>query len=308
MGIEVVDTTAPINRAGSISVCHVPGEMQTDTSLPLYWLQEGEPYTGKFGHVAISPVLPTNLTLMSRIPNYVTWEASKGAYVVGRMLKPTPPRYFHCSMLGYEQTPFGIAAPWSHAVVSENWPASTSSAEYFAIPYGDDPTSEYTSDWNWETKAGKGFDSGFQPFVIMLSGLAATSTFRVTLRTYVEYFPDITDEAVIGNALKASPYDPRALEMYQASSRNIPTAVPVGMNPNGEWWQICLRAMKAGIKAAGPGMMAGFGASPLATAIASAVVPQVAKAIRQRVSNPSPKGKGKKKGPQQRPKGGQNKR
>lgn len=82
---------------------------------------------------------------------------------------------------------------------------------------------------------------------IILSGLNPNSTFTVTMRATWEFAPDISDNSISTLVYLAHPspaYDPHALELYQQIMRELPVAVPVGMNAKGDFWRMILKALK----------------------------------------------------------------
>jgi len=242
LGLEVHDITAPLNRQGSIGIAAIPGSMQTDLGRFLtVKLTDGDNQQMWIPHMVLTPSLPSSRALASTIPSYVEWEAAKGAYVTGRMIQPPKPRHFTVVQGNSIQ-----AASQFCLGATEEGVLSSGESSWTYHHLGVDNTSMITA----STTCSPSFDSGFQPFQVWLSGLAATSTFKVVLRTIVEFFPEVTDGAVIANAVSTTPYDPNALIEYHRRRSVLPVAVPVDMNAKGDWWKMVQNAGRIGLQVA----------------------------------------------------------
>jgi hypothetical protein len=257
IGVEIHDTTAAIERCGSIAACMVPGVPQETSRLLMQTTVStiAAPLT-------LTPALPALKSEAALIPGWVEWESSKGMYLVAKMASVPTPHHF-------QMTPgvnLGACPSGNHwGVITE----ALQGMEYWCYP----ATDLSSGPVQYNTTVYPSFDSGFQPWTIWLSGLAATSTFRMVLRTVVEYFPEMSDLAVLPNAVMPSPYDPLALVEYHKAATVLPTGVPVSMNPKGEWWNMVKKAARIGgnvLRSALPQVLnlAGF---PVAGAIGTVI-------------------------------------
>jgi len=295
MGCEIVDTTQALYKAGSIGACHVPGAFQHDTGMFISARPNpsDSPWTTIGTHTVLTPPIPTDRTAASRVPGWVEWEASKGMYVVARMSEAQPPRHFFCTPSDSNpDTP-------SQNCVGVEVSGFRDGNEYRSIPHNASTIfGAANSADNWVKNLRPAFQSGFMPWTVFLSGISSAATFKITLRTVVEYFPEVSDIATIANAQICSPYDPNALIKYHQAASVLPVGVPVGMNAKGDWWRMVLKGLRIGANVASAALPVGLTAAgmPYASSIATIVGSAVNSAL-------SRQGNQKKKRPAGAPKG-----
>lgn len=240
MGMEVHDITPPLNQSGSIAIATIPGRVQKSAKFLEAKLNSGDFKELSFGNSVLTASMPTSRQLASTIPGYLEWESKKGCYIAATMIHPPEIRHF-TSVQGVDglvvpsQQSLGIVEEALFATGQATWtylnvnPLSVGAALNLSSP---------------------SFDSGFQPYQIWLSSLNSTSTFKIVLRTIVEFFPEVSDGATIANAVFPTPMDLPALTEYSKRRAVSPVAVPVSLNAKGDWWRMVLAAGKLGLKAA----------------------------------------------------------
>lgn len=292
LGLEVHDTTAPINRQGSISINHVPGSFIQDAGRNAYI----QTLAGN-GNVAIKacqgPALPNCRDHAALLPGFVEWEAAKGAYVTGRLVTPQMPR---CLQVVQGGTNASYSSCQNHGIITQGYIMNGS--ESWAVPF---LVGGVATPQAFATSAYPSFWSGFQPFQIWITGVAATSTFKLVLRTIVEYFPESSDLALLPNAIAPVPMDSEALLEYHRARSVLPAAVPVALNAKGDWWRMVRRALAVGTRVAGAAIPALLNAAgqPVLGSIAQVGLPAVASILeprpqsRQRQKRPNPPRGGK---------------
>ncbi len=78
--------------------------------------------------------------------------------------------------------------------------------------------------------------------VSCFTGLSAQTSLTLTSRLFVETAPTIlSDELAL--ASPSASFDSQVLELYRNTACNLPGAVPVGMNPKGEFWGMVVKAI-----------------------------------------------------------------
>lgn len=277
MGLEVHDTTPQLYKQGTIAIHPVPGQVQTDLGRFINGtftdLANGQWYT--MPHATLTAPLAMNYTTASAIPGFLEWEASKGAYVAGRMLTPAAPRHFWVKQYSNGlNKPSQLCAgyvPTGDKEGNENWCY---------------PAEDFSGLANFLFAQQPGFDSGFQPFQIWLTGLGATSTFKVVLRTVVEYFPECSDGSTLQNAVVPTVFDPTCFLEYHRARSVLPVAVPVGMNAKGDWFRMVKQAFRIGLELAS-GLATGMG-FPMIGKAATILTSSSGQLLKPTVNPPSP--------------------
>jgi hypothetical protein len=70
-----------------------------------------------------------------------------------------------------------------------------------------------------------------------MSATTPSQTFQVTVKYVIEKVPSVNDGNLLVLAHPPAPHDPLALELYSRALAILPTAVVVGENPFGEWFE-----------------------------------------------------------------------
>jgi hypothetical protein len=230
LGVEVSDITPSLYRKGSIGVGHANGEVEHG----VYRVADTD---GGYGHVGFyrCPMNAISLTQVAATPGSYVGPLSKGVYLQGRVNQIKPPhaaklKYFNGNIMTVHGTAPMLACP--HDVAGES--------VYLAAP-AQDPG--YVGTWDgWESQSAWS-DSGFCPFSVVMTGLAEETVLQITVKTTVEYFPQVTHPFECGLATFSPPYEPEAFRYYHEIMRTLPAAVPVGMNASGDYWKMVLAAL-----------------------------------------------------------------
>jgi hypothetical protein len=222
MGFEITDDTAELYKQG-----HCFHARQSNDIGPPFTIQVGQ--KGSTSQLTTATAVPVRamyrtVESMTLNPMCVSWPAKQGSYTVCAFNGVNPPR-----AAGYE-TPF---------MIRNNDPdtgddnvggiLTTNTVDVFVhSPIGVDANNM----------------SAMPPSKVIpidchqsiYTGLHSSATFTVTVKYYIESFPSIAEKDVLVLASPSAPYDPVALEMYNYALAHLPVAVPVGDNPDGEWW------------------------------------------------------------------------
>jgi hypothetical protein len=124
----------------------------------------------------------------------------------------------------------------------------------------------------------------------MFTGLTPQTTLHLSVRYYVEKFPNANDQTLLSLTRPSPPYDSFALELYSKVLDRLPVAVPVGENPLGEWFRDILDAVATNAGAIGKSLGSFF---PPAEAIGG-IIGGAAQGINS-ILGPREDAKGKKK-------------
>jgi hypothetical protein len=225
MGIELINTTAEIEKQGLISYARMgqPGSdtFFADVALPALG-------AGSFGRSTFVPirVLPKNLAELVLYPGFAQDEAKNG-YYGPVVLKPNDNTCFPIpvGICVFENDPTGgkinVATPDS---------VYTSTMNLFT-PVTVPPTTVVFSHINTAP-----IHSPADSNCIMVTGLGDKTTFTLRVRWICERFPSSSEKQILVIANSTANYDPVALEIYSKLVGLIPAGVSFSENPGGEWW------------------------------------------------------------------------
>lgn len=246
VAVEVHDTTAKLYQKGTITAVHCSGNFShfdvVRSVRPAAVGGEIPPYGNDFliERQDSAPSLPGELAMMAQYPGVYTGASSKGIYIVGRMSKAKHPTRFiglpDIDATG-DSSDYRLSRGCPHAFrLTETRVHTVSSPQYDAYQRA---SSGADGSWMNVLNDCPGLvNSGFQPFVIRISGAPPEGEYRVTFRTIIEYFPEGDDLTNLGIASPSPPVCNAALEAYQKAISVAPTAVPVNMNAAGDYWRI----------------------------------------------------------------------
>lgn len=206
-GFEVTNTTAPLNRQGSVTV-YKTGDAVTRSSVsPGYsgaTYNPREPCQMTHGKVS-------TLAQASIIPGSVSWAAEEGAYV------PIP--------LLIEDQRFDLPF-YDHALIGQQLDGS---GIVQVLMKRDTLATNGDSDTNL-------FRTGMQNVGAYFSGLSPETTLHLTARFFVELSP--SPQSVLGPMIKQpAPYSPIALELYSRIVAELPPGTQKGNNDAGDWFR-----------------------------------------------------------------------
>jgi len=223
-GFEVVNTTAPLERAGACTVYEIgaPGET-SDINLVKADAEEV-----RIGTVRNFRMPPVNMAEAKQTPGARTWHAEEGAYVVSK----------HRSEMG-----FSPVAKRDYAYAS----STAGGASWTAYKAGREITTSATAPLD-ERAGCASHVSNLNLCGAYFSGLSATTTLQVTWRCVLERLPGPFDLQNLALASPSAPYDPRALELYSHITAKLPPGVPVGYNDAGKYFKMISGQIKNAIR------------------------------------------------------------
>jgi hypothetical protein len=244
LAVEIHDTTSKLYQKGTITATHIMGNSThfdvlrscspagTETNQtwrPDYLVERQD----------VPPMLPGTLALLAQYPQVYTNQLAKGLYIVARLAKPKGPTRFLANIdtngSGLQDTnrimhssphAFGIREGANGTMLHlqrTSDPVTVGAWEYQPSYLNNEPGMVY---------------SGFQPFIIRMSGLPAQGEYRMTVRSLIEYFPESSTVSELGIATPSPPVSTAALELYQRVMLRAPSAVPVGSNASGDYWRV----------------------------------------------------------------------
>jgi len=234
-GLEVNDVTPALYRRGMLHANHCTGEAMKmnvgrndATAVTPLWTQ---------AVMVRKPILPISASQVVSTPGAYIGPTSKGVYIAARLNEIRKPSLGRVYYTGGNTSGAHQFLP----VLSEP-NGATGDVATILYPCLSDVSYGVTRE---EIEAASGWrDSGFMPFVIGLSGLAAQTVLQVTMATTVEYFPQVTHPFECGLATYSPTYDPEAFRLYHEIMRTIPAAVPISMNAAGDYWRMIVNAAR----------------------------------------------------------------
>lgn len=277
-GVEVHDVTAEIYKQGTITVAEIPQSLDEREVFTIRaQTVNSNPYAQTTTEVVPIERSPISLANAMLYPSTVQWAAKEGCYAVipftGQPNTPVVAEY---------RTPTqNVTAVTNDRVDTLNTGPRVLGAYATGSPSGDNFVFQPNMYSPQHSKA------------ILISGLNANSTFTINMRYYLETFP-ISASDLSTLARPSAKYDSAALQLISAAMKKLPVAVPVGDNPDGEWFWDTLQAALPYIGGFGATMFPEF--SPLiaaGTAAAdSALTRRKRKAERKKEHVPAPVNKG----------------
>lgn len=212
-GFEVANTTAQINKQGSVVVYRAPSIRQYGNVV-----DAGVPFMEFIDWGTMPPTSVSDATLF---PNSKTWEASKGVYAIATM--NTMQNDFVAPLPGWAGltktfTPAELGDPTSTTIAyTPAWLGTSGGLVYVATPCA--RVLEY------------------DVHGCIFFGLSAETTLQLTTKYFFERVPDNTDRNLVVLAHMSPQFDPVAMEIYSRALAKLPVGVPVRMNPLGEWFE-----------------------------------------------------------------------
>lgn len=241
-GFEVVNTTAEINKQGSVTSYRSPA-----TTSPGLFDLAAEP-SQRPVYIEWKALPPTTQPEAALFPSSKTWAAADGIYSIATM--------------DTTQNPFRSPIPsWSGMIQTPTQSSLTAG----------DPRLAYTPAWKFSTEfdyvAGPNCHAiDFDSHGCVFAGLSTGTTLQVTTRYFFERIPDQSDPNLLVLCKPSPAYDPLALEIYSHACSELPIAVKVDENPLGEWFEEVMNVVSSALPAIG-----GFLPIPGGSAIGSAL-------------------------------------
>lgn len=228
VGIEVVNTTAEINKQGQVFSWRQPAPYVQPTGYNIFGSATGQsrrdfPITGQV--VPCPPLVPADAMLL---PGTRQWAAKDGTYIVvphiGQDNPPTPVDYIQpiIALSQVSDSTQGVAA-------TATSPPASANTNPLAVPVPYVVTS---------------VSANMPPFKIypihltgaLFSGLSPSSSLTITWNVYIETFPDLASKDILVLATPSAEYDPIALQLYSHALTTLPIAVPSNWNGFGDWF------------------------------------------------------------------------
>lgn len=220
MGFEVVNTTAPLNAQGLVTVYKMPYEnlLGRDGDIQL---SVGGTIAAPGNIVgrrspAIRPLPPPTTAEALLLPGSKQWEAKKGVYMV--------------SSLSDLDNPAQMVAPMFVGHLFDKDVLTDTSLRGPTLIAGT-----------------AGVNTAYSPLPNMVlpydlkgcifSGLSATTTLQVNAVWWIERFPGWQDTDLVTLAEPSAEFDVNAIRLASESVARLPVGVPFGMNPKGEWFE-----------------------------------------------------------------------
>lgn len=238
-GYELHNTTADINRSGSLTVYRSPSnfhdvDLWSKPSASVY-----QPFSAKFINST-----PSTIEQATLYPNTRTWEASKGVYSV-------------CLPSANNE--------YSRSIPS-NFMLKTGGLDNgYAFMYFD----------HYETNVSIATFSPLCCTGVWSSKYSTDQTFTLDYRQILEILPTATDAVDLSFASTCKPIDRLFMKMYKQMYTEIPPGVPVSMNAAGDWVRGIVKIAKSIIPTLGamPGIVGKIAtiATPIVASIDNAI-------------------------------------
>jgi hypothetical protein len=218
---EVVNTTAPLNRAGAVTVYEIgqPGEVSSaqhnnNQSSPSF----------RAGTVRNFRMPPTSLQEAKQTPGARTWEAAEGCYCVAK----------HRAEMAY-----------SPAAKRDFVYAGTSLDEsYMSNNMGYIQGSTATVD----RQSTVSHISNLNTTGAYFTGLSTETTLVITWRCIIERLPGPQNLQNLALASPSAIYDPAALELYSHITARLAPGVPVSYNDMGKYFRMIASTIRDAAK------------------------------------------------------------
>lgn len=227
LGVEVKDVSNALYKRGSIVAVHSNGENINGVAN----FYDGTTYYPGIS-VSATPTLVGSFASATSLKGCYVGKAEDGIYLVSRFNEPQKPR----ASSEYTQDGSLIASQCGGIpLITQEY---EDSKDYVCQPCNADSMLTMTSN------TAAWYPTGFAPFAIYINGLSESSVLSVTFRSVVEYFPRVDDPTRFGITTISPTFDPNAFIMYHEAMKYMPTAVPVSMNPAGEYFSMVLKVLK----------------------------------------------------------------
>jgi hypothetical protein len=236
-GQEVVNTTAKLYDQGMVTAYR-----NIDSCERTLMSFNQLPDTRVDALARLHTLMPQSISAVNSLPDSKQWRASDGAYQVFQFRDleiPTIKTQFG-QQLWVPTDPtitFGPTNAWClNPLILENGGAAN---------------------YHHETQT--------QPCGLYFTGLHPLASLTVIQKLYIEYFPDISETALVPLARLSPNYDPAVLEAYAVGCRGMPVGVASKMNASGSFWKGMLGVLKNDLPKLG--MMLSFVPDPRVQAL-----------------------------------------
>lgn len=211
-GFEVYNTTADIYKQGLCTVYRSPVPTTLSSAVENY--QGIGATTWSQPSVLEIPEFPKSPQEATLYPGTSSWDAKEGCYVTAVMKDINNP-IFNQSLIQPKYT-----------VVSE------AGVKRYFLP----STDTFTVTNSVPLVFGPRAWTNFHHCGAIFTGLSPQTTLAITLKLFIEHFPDFTESSIVTLARPSPRYDPLALELYSHIMSSMPSGVMVKENGLGEWF------------------------------------------------------------------------
>lgn len=225
MAIEVVNTTSPLYRSGSVTCWRAPEPLEMPTTFNSYpgYVSPNVIYTFTGQMMRYPPRTSAQALLY---PSTV-WEAEKGIYMPGQYSTlDNPPQSVDYTLpyLSFQNV---------EDVIYDGTAASLNDTSLWIPLFPTYNTAQAPG--NISVAPGIKIIPMNQMGAIF-AGLNPQSTLDVVMTYYYESFPSLSQVDILTIAKPSAMYDPVALEYMARFNRLVQVAVPSGENYDGEWF------------------------------------------------------------------------
>lgn len=242
MGVEWINTTAPINRSGTLYCWRQPGTQDNVESVQ--YLTGA--VVSRVGSVKRTSTPALNVASVMNIPGTRSWAAEEGCYMVVPFAADNPPLYPTTTAPLFNSQPALVPIQVRNANI--NAPVVTGTATAASTSYRLVP---------------------IDTIGMVMTGTGPLFKSTVNVIWYYEEFPDEQSD-VLTLATPSCEYDSTALQLYCSVMNTLPVGVPSSWNAAGDWWWEVVSAIKDHAKTLGgllggkPGEAVGMAASTVA--------------------------------------------
>lgn len=222
MGYEVTNTTAEINKQGSVTVYRMPQSHGTNVAS----VQNAAVTQQAVGVIQRYRRTPDSLAQCNLLKGTRTWDAASGVYAVcvqNSIENPLVQETTELVMFDEASQPLTTTS----VLLSGYQTVGGSSA--YPLPSTIIPAVQQTIP----------FDSTGSYF----TGLSNATILTVKLKVYVERAPTFADAALAVLASPSAGYDAAAFTFYSHMISELPIATKVLNNASGDWWRFCLKVL-----------------------------------------------------------------
>jgi len=229
-GLEIVNTTSELYKAGSLLVYEEPRISRDITSLSMVQNSSGGT-TYKSISTVIETATPRGVQDAIKLPGSKQWDAAKGCYFVQTMSTTD----------NYAAMPEVLAAAFT--TDQSKWPTVVQSDPVITQPIYS-PTGTAVSyggfvvgSYNFNRR------KPFNKKGCILSGLTPQSTFTVNWMEIIEKFVSTQDTVLLTFATPSPAEDPLAIEVYTKIARDMPVGAHFDENDFGDWFMGIAKAI-----------------------------------------------------------------
>lgn len=234
-GWEIHNTTATLERQGTVTCYRQPSHPTVQSML--HYVGTTTAFTSSGAALYIGPAWrlsmpPVNVDAAMSLPGTTQWAAEEGPLQV---------------------VPFSsMDNPLEASRVGQVYFADTDAdhgGNVGLITKNSDPFGAFASKPSITVNTGAHVFGNGRVFRVaplmqcgsIFTGLSSTTTLTLTVRLLIERAPDASQPTLAVLAKPSPTYDPRAFELYLRLIHETKPAVPVSMNPKGEFWRGLLK-------------------------------------------------------------------